>query len=47
LQPLSFASVPLRYIEANRPLFLSDVPVQDVNADYPCTLDLRQFWKKE
>jgi len=47
LQPRSFGSVPLRYIEENRPTFLSDVPVQDVNADYPCTLDLRQFWRNE
>lgn len=35
------------FIEQNREPFLFDMPIVEVNADYPCTLDLRQFWKKK
>lgn len=35
------------YIEQNREPFLYDMPVREVNSEYPCTLDLRQFSKKK
>jgi uncharacterized protein (DUF2126 family)/transglutaminase-like putative cysteine protease len=36
-----------RYIEQNREPFFFDAPPPQVNREYPCTLDMRQFWKKD
>jgi uncharacterized protein (DUF2126 family) len=33
-----------RYIEQNREPFFFDAPPVQVNREYPCTLDMRQFW---
>ncbi|MFT3936251.1 MAG: transglutaminase family protein [Chitinophagaceae bacterium] len=41
-----FVDGPLRYIEQNRLPFLSDIPTQEPDIDYPYTLDMRKFWKR-
>ena len=35
-----------RYIEQNRKPFLIDAAPPETNKEYPCTLDMRQYWKK-
>ncbi len=36
-----------RYLEQNRPPVLVAAPAPETNKEYPCTLDLRQYWKKD
>ncbi len=40
-------SITEHYIEQNRAPYLYDAPAEVTNADYPFTLDMRQFWKKK
>jgi uncharacterized protein (DUF2126 family) len=46
LRPAPYLSVVQHYIAQNREIFLVDPPVEEINKEYPYTLDLRQFWKK-
>jgi hypothetical protein len=34
------------YITEDRKPYFVDAPAPELNPDYPCTLDLRQFWGK-
>lgn len=47
LRPRTYLSGLQRYIEQDRQPFFCDPPSILVNKEYPCTLDMRQFWKKE
>ena len=47
LQPRPSFTMISRYLEQNRPHVLVDAPPPETNKEYPCTLDLRQYWKKE
>jgi len=40
-------SITEHYIEQNRTPFPADAPAPEINAAYPYTLDLRQFWKRK
>jgi uncharacterized protein (DUF2126 family)/transglutaminase-like putative cysteine protease len=46
LRPAPYLSIVQHYIAVNRPIFLCDPPAEEINKEYPYTLDLRQFWKK-
>jgi uncharacterized protein (DUF2126 family)/transglutaminase-like putative cysteine protease len=47
LQPAASFKNISRYIEQNRKPFLIDAAPPETNKEYPCTLDMRQYWKKE
>ncbi|MGG9972753.1 DUF2126 domain-containing protein [Ferruginibacter sp. SUN002] len=34
------------YITPDRPTYIVDAPEIEINKEYPCTLDIRQHWKK-
>jgi len=47
LRPAPYLNVVSHYIEQNRlPFNMVDVPVAETNSSYPCTLDMRQSWRK-
>ena len=47
LRPAPLASITMHYVSQNRQPFLADAPPPETNLEYPCTLDLRQHWKKK
>ncbi len=47
LRPAPLASITMHYVSQNRQPFLADAPPPETNLEYPCTLDLRQYWKKK
>ena len=47
LRPAPYLKVVAHYIEQNRlPFNMVDVPMAETNPSYPCTLDMRQSWRK-
>ena len=47
LRPAPLNSITMHYVSQNRQPFLADAPPPETNLEYPCTLDLRQHWKKK
>jgi len=47
IQPRAWLSEVQHYITEDRIPFKTDVPPVEVNNEYPCTLDMRQFWSKK
>jgi uncharacterized protein (DUF2126 family) len=46
LLPAPLSNITMHYVSQNRQPFLADAPPVETNLAYPCTLDLRQYWKK-
>jgi uncharacterized protein (DUF2126 family)/transglutaminase-like putative cysteine protease len=46
LMPAKDSYFASRYIDQNRLPFFCDPPPEEINKEYPYTLDLRKFWKK-
>ncbi len=46
-QPRPWLSFLEHYITEDRLPYLIDAPAPEVNPDYPCTMDLRQYWRKK
>jgi uncharacterized protein (DUF2126 family)/transglutaminase-like putative cysteine protease len=46
LRPAPLGNITMHYVSQDRVPYLADVPAPVVNSSYPCTLDLRQYWKK-
>ena len=47
LRPRPYLTVVQHYIEQDREPFMVDAPPVATNKEYPYTLDLRQFWRKQ
>ncbi len=47
LRPAPLSNSTMHYVSQNRQPFLADAPPPETNLEYPCTLDLRQHWKRK